>query len=272
MKRLVAILFLLPSLAFGTIARVQSKSANTGSAAGSVTLTITLTSPATIGNTLFVIASAGANINGITFGTKQTVVHTSGASSFAFIPVREASSTIVITANSSVRIAAVAAEYSGTLVSFDIPTLAASGSSTSNATGTLQTTTYANELIVAGMAKTGTAYASEQTAWLTSITNSFVSVLQTSSFNNASTDRAVALLERFVTATGTYSTAGTQANTVWGNFIASFVDNPGCAPGATATPTATPSATATATATSTPTVTPTPCASGISRARAENPQ
>lgn len=248
--RIVAVIFLLiPSLAFGAITRVQSKATSTGAGAAAATLTITLTSNATVGNTLIVSTGAVQNMVTVKYGS-----NTWGACSIfsglalCYIPVREVSNTIVVTPSTSSRMTAIAVEYSGTLIAEDIPPLLAQRASngTTNPTGTLAATTYANELIFAAFLTIG-QYASEQTAWLTSLTNSFVSIVQTSTSSNvAAADRALAVAERFVTSTGTYSTSGTQPSQQAYSFIASFVDNPGgCTPGATATPSATATATAT---------------------------
>ncbi len=210
------------------VTRVQSKSANTGN--GTVaTLTITLDANATIGNTLIVaVASGQTQVASATYGSLTKLYGTLASSvstqtAILFIPVVEASPTIVVNCASNTQIAAVVVEYSGTIIAPDIPPLTATGTATSNATGTLTATRYANELIVAVMGRRGT-FSSEQTGWLTSITNSFLSVLQTSTFTNvANSDKAVAFLERIVTSTGTYSTAGTQASSVFSNIIAAFV-------------------------------------------------
>ncbi len=213
------------------ITRVQSKAANTGN--GTVaTLTITLDANATIGNTLIVaMASGQTQVASATYGslTRFYVNLQSAASTqtaIFYIPIIEASPTIVVNCASNTQIAAVAVEYAGTIIAPDIPPLAASGTATTNATGTLTATRYANELLVAVMGRRGT-FTVDQTAWLTSITNSFSSVAQTSTITNVSnSDKAVAFLERIVTSTGTYSTAGTQASSVFSNIIATFVDNP----------------------------------------------
>lgn len=210
------------------IARVQSKTANTaGSAATS--LTITLGSNATIGNTLLIGFVAAVSIpTRFKFGSNTEVPFaTFGANNvtmaYAFVPVQEASNSIVITFSSSLA-AAVAVEYSGRLIACDLPILSNSNAgSTSNATGTTATSNYANELAVAIMA-TRFATTTEQTAWLASITNSFTSVAQTSSNANTSGDREIAFLEKIVSSTGTFQTTGTQSNAQWANMIATFTE------------------------------------------------
>ncbi len=247
------------------ITEIQHKAANTGATAAT-SLTITLDANATVGNTLIGTISSGQFITRAKYGSNTDMFWASRSTgslvtSIVYVPVKEASPTIVLTLNGTVHCAAVFTEYSGTLITSDIPPLSATGSSVTNTTGTLASTGYANELIVAAM---GTAFATTtiQTAWLTSPTNSFSSVAQTSSNQNAAGDREVAFLERIVTSTGTYQTQGTQANNAWSNLIASFTDNPTPTPTATATATSTPTATATATSTATPTstatATPTP--------------
>ncbi len=214
------------------IARVQSKVNSTG--AGTATsLTVTLTGNATVGNTLMVcsVESVGV-LSQVKYGTNSWVPMTlTGANNvnlgFGFVPVVEASATVVITVTGAAqRIAAIVIEYSGRLIACDFPPLqATSAGSTTNATGTTATTLAANELILGVMARAGT-FTTEQTAWLTSPTNSFASVVQTSSSSNNAGDRALAVLERIVTSTGTFSTAGTQASAAWSNVIASFSDDP----------------------------------------------
>ncbi len=201
------------------VSRVQTKAASTG-AGTAASVTATLDANATIGNTLIIAFDSGANVTTVKYGSNSFVWINN--THMAFVPVVEASPTIVVSTGSSVRTAVIVAEYRGTIIASDVPMLIATGSSTSNATGTLATTRYANELIIAVMARQGST-ASEQTAWLTNPTNSFASVLQTSTSSTNAADRWVALLERFVTATGAYSTAGTQANVAWQNGIVSFV-------------------------------------------------
>ncbi len=247
------------------ITEIQHKAANTAGTAAT-SLTITMDANATVGNTLVLALSAGQFPTRIKYGSNTDMFWSTRATGaivavIGYTHVVEASPTIVITLNGTVHCAAVVTEYSGTLITSDIPPLSATGSSVTNTTGTLASTGYANELIVASMV-TSFATTTNQTAWLTSPTNSFSSVAQTSSSINTTADREVAFLERIVTSTGTYQTQGTQANNAWANLIASFTDNPTPTPTATATPTSTPTATATATpsatATSTPTPTPTP--------------
>ncbi len=218
------------------IARVQSKTANNGSTAGT-TLTITLTGNGTVGNTLFVgFVGAGGIPSRFKYGSNTEVpfaefVANNVFAAYAVVPIQEASTSIVITMGSQLA-AAVAVEYSGRLITCDLPPLSASNSSgTSNTSGTTATSNYANELAVS-IASARFATATEQTAWLTSTTNSFTSVAQTSSSANTTSDREIAFLEKIVTSTGTFQTTGTQpANSGWVNLIATFTDNPLVTPG-----------------------------------------
>jgi hypothetical protein len=224
--------YLLQSAPIG-ITRVQSKTGNSGNAT-TATVTITLDAAATIGNTLIfaVCTQSGPGhasyIHGsstdffVAFHNDATGLIKTG---IGYCPVQEASATITLTLNTASYHAYVAVEYSGISIGPDIMPFGAVGSSTTNTTPTLATTNYPNELIVAAMGTRG-SWSSAQTAWLTSPTNSFTSVGQTSSFTNLTpNDRAVAFLERIVTSTGAYSTAGTQANNRYSNQIASFFES-----------------------------------------------
>ena len=100
--------------------------------------------------------------------------------------------------------AGVLTEYSCTNIVPDVWRVGNTGNS-----ATTDTTTQANELIVAVAGQRGT-FSSEQTSWASSPTNSFSIVSETSSFvNTTNNDRAVAFLERIVTSAGTYSTGVT---------------------------------------------------------------
>jgi hypothetical protein len=112
-------------------------------------------------------------------------------------------------------------EYSGVKLRPDGMPIDNTSNVASNSTRSI-TASGLNNLLISAHGTRGT-FASEQTGWLTAITNNFTSVLQTSSFiNTANTDRAIALCERIVSEPGSYSAAGTQSATAWCNQIWSF--------------------------------------------------
>jgi hypothetical protein len=112
-------------------------------------------------------------------------------------------------AGSGAAMSGVLVEYSGKNIVPDVWALPKTGTSTTPNTNVTDTTTSPNDLIVSALAQRG-AFASEQTAWASSPTNSFSIVAQTSTFiNTTNNDRAIAALERFATATGTFSTGVT---------------------------------------------------------------
>jgi len=118
---------------------------------------------------------------------------------------------------------AIGVEYSGAKFRPDLAALFNTAVSTSPSTNSL-TTNYGNELLVAIFGRKG-AQTSEQTSWLSGITNSFSSVAQTSSFSNTANDSAVAFCERIVSSAGSYSSAGTQTSAAWATVLEGFVSD-----------------------------------------------
>lgn len=113
-------------------------------------------------------------------------------------------------------------KYSCTNIVRDVWRVGNTGNSTALTTATTDTTTQANELIVAVAGQRGT-FSSEQTSWASSPRNTFSIVSETSSFvNTTNIDRAIGFLERIVTSAGTYSTGVTGNSNQFACNIASF--------------------------------------------------
>jgi len=221
---------------FGTITRVQSASANSGNAAGA-SVTITFSSTLTVGNLIVFAICYNNNVaprlddagsparNRVPCGVARNAGPPT-LTALGFCPVQTAGTTMTLQRFDGTNFvgAVVGVEYSGVKLRLDQTTTGAGATSTTEATDTI-TTTQPNEVVIAAMGTSG-QYAAEQTGWLTGITNSFTSILQTSSFvNTAGNDRAVAFLERIVSAPGSYSTGGTQTSGGWANVIGSFVSD-----------------------------------------------
>ncbi len=271
MKRLIVYLTLLAyvSYTYATITDVQSTSGSTGSAAVNVsTFTMTLTNNPAVGNWIFGCITVGAStrpldvtISGATAGNytphRFPMISTAAQWGNLFaIPVTTGTTKVItVTSNGgNVNMSGTAVEYSADRGLFADIWKSGTGTSTTAATGTSVATNFPNELLVGCVSTRGT-FASSNTGWLTSITGSFSSVIQATTFQNSSNaDMGTAQLERIVSATGTQSTGGTLSSNVWGAALYSFSE-PTATPTATATATAT--STATATATFTPTATPT---------------
>ncbi len=233
-------LIITPQVATGqttaTITRVQSASANTGAAAAA-SFTVTFGANLTAGNIVAFAACSdtAVGIRLIEVGVPNlgySAMRTSGANSttasIGFLLVQQSGNAQVLATpgyapQTNVNAALVAVEYSGVKLRPDGYPITNTGSSTSPSTTAL-TTLGSNDLLFAAFGQRGT-FASEQTAWLTAPTNSYSSVLQTSSFTNTSSDRAVAFLERIVSSPGSYSTAGTQNNITWSTVSAALVSD-----------------------------------------------
>jgi hypothetical protein len=131
--------------------------------------------------------------------------------------------TISTVGGTNVASAGVIGEYTGNRASFD-KSARNTGSSASPSTGTTSTTAVPNELVF-GVLGTRGAYSTATTVF-SSPTNSFAIVDQANStINTANADRAVALLVKLLTATGTTSTAATISSARWAGGIASILEN-----------------------------------------------
>jgi hypothetical protein len=222
------------ALTSGVIQRVQSASGNTGNAPAA-SYTITFSGALTPGNLVVIAWATSSSSEIIVSDSLSARAFNCGSnqggsimrSGISFLIAQAADTVLTCTTNAggTTGSGAVAVEYSGASLRVDSPVqTTVASASTTNQCGTI-TTRFGNELLVASLGQR-LAFTSEQTSWLTAPTNSFSSVLQTSSFaNNIATDRAVAFLERIVSAAGSYSTAGTQSSGVYANCIASFVSS-----------------------------------------------
>lgn len=221
------------SLSQAAITRVQSKTANSGSA-GVTSQSVVLDSAPTAGNYIVLVA-----VSGITAAPEDrfTVDNTSGiiwtgklyssANNVIILMMlgrvfSGASATITVSIATSSRVAMVAAEYSGTNLRLD-KEMAATGSSTSLASGATATTANANELWVGGMGQRASSAIT-----FSSPTNSFSIVGQTTSTGTATNnERAAALLERIVTSTGTANAGVTSdQNFQWAAMAMTFEETP----------------------------------------------
>ncbi len=261
MKRLIPLLLLIPSMAFGAITEVQTKTA--ASTTGVTSQTCVLTAAPTPGNIVVVSVGLLSSSSGDVSAPNINFVYKSvagGSSCNSIVAVgmaqTSASATITVTSPSSGGIAIVATEYSG--VDADVDRWASNtGATNADDSGTTAATTTANELWIGtlvhrfGTTSSGAAYASP--------TNSFTIRGQVVSTINSSADRLVGQLEKIVSATGTANTGATSSggsgSNTWSGQIIALRES--CAPTPTATATFTPTATATSTATSTATATAT---------------
>jgi hypothetical protein len=216
-------LCLLVSQVQATIARVQTKTSNSGSSnVTSLTNTsIVLNSAPTNGNILVLVAavnSANGNCQ-IVQPSDGSITWTywgeAGASNVGIIMgvgmvYSGASATINVNAVTTGGIAMVVEEYTITNPVID-QRASNTGTSTGPSSGFTNTTTGANELWIVGISDrvtNGTTFSSP--------TNSFSIVGQDHTTVNATTDRSVALLDKIVTSTGVASSAVTAgASAVW---------------------------------------------------------
>lgn len=198
------------------ITRVQSKTAASNSTTAP---TITLNSTPTPGNIIVMavgvptslwIPPAG-NIDWLIF---PFTVSASRTGMIAVGAVRASPSATITLAQPSGASAIVAAEYSGLGGVFHDRQMAASGNSTSPASGAAATTTDAVELWVGCLF--GAVARTDTSTFFSSPTNSFAIVGEVNSTLNTASDRTVALTERIVSATGAPNTGATAAiSGVW---------------------------------------------------------
>lgn len=198
------------------IARVQSKTANSG-AAGVTTLNLVFDAAPTDGN-IVVIAAAGLGTSSAAFSsmsvTGTNIVwmqccpavqggsNMTGILAVGFV-LASASATVTVTDLSSGGIAIAGAEYSGCAPFFD-QYASAVATTTTPSSGATGTTSSANQLWVASI---GHRAVSGGTFSLP--TNSFAIVGQDKSSIGSTSDRSVALLERIVSGTGTANAGAT---------------------------------------------------------------
>lgn len=236
-----ALFLLLASVALcqATIARVQSKAANTAGT-NATTLALTFDATPTAGNIVVIVAqNAGSNLpmwmaaqNGIAWLDNEQIIGNGSSAIFVGrISSTIASATVTITMSTAQPIAAVGVEYSGTAIRVD-KTVYANGNSTSAASGATETTVNANELWVGLVGVRGT-----NANTISSPTNSFSIVAQTNTTNGTSNaDRTVGFLERIVTSTGTANAGGTVTSNLWTAQAMTFEETPTTTAGSTSIP------------------------------------
>lgn len=226
MKKLLLLFLLLPSLCFGTITRVQSKTATTGGTNGA--LNLVLDAAPTNGN-LLILAAIGSVAAGGPLIASTADITWIPAAKFAttseiiifigYVRTGSASATIALTQPTTQPIAAVCAEYSGfTSARFDRSAFA-SGSSTSPSSGATSTTRTAAELWIGAIGQRG-----QNTATFSAPGGSFAIVGQTGTTNNtANNDRSVCLLEQIAAGTGTPTASATSdQNNGWSAYCLTF--------------------------------------------------
>jgi hypothetical protein len=212
-RRILALLLLSASLASATIARVQSKAGDSG-ASGVTTYTLTLDSATTAGNYVVIASAANGShritSTGVTWLTRDMAGASGTSVMISYGLVLSGFTTIDFASTSTGGFAVVAVEYSGTNITAD-KFVSATGSSTSPNSGAAATTATANELFVGAIGlrfSGGTTFSSPG--------GSFSIVGQDTTSISSTADRAVAFLEKIVTATDTPTISATAANSgVW---------------------------------------------------------
>lgn len=227
---LFALCSLVPLLsAEAAITRVQTVTASTGASNALSTLTVTLGSAPTAGNIVVIaLATNGAPFSHITEAAGYTWSYFPAARSTSDLYVTlavarigaGAGTGITITIPTSNPMAVIAAEYSGTNIRVDqtmstVPTVGG----TAIATGATPTTTNANELWLGALGCRGL-----NAVTFSAPTNGFSIVGQTgTTVNLTNADRSVALLEQFVTSTGTANAGATISQSgFWGAVVGTF--------------------------------------------------
>ena len=209
-------------------ARVQSKTANTGSAAAG-TISMTLNTTPVSGNTLIAVISTRGTSSGRVTGITQTgaawtraaqAANSSGTTTeIWYAPNVSGAGTAISIAQASLRSAAVVMEYSGVLTASPLDVTAnATGNSSSASTGTTAATSQASELWIGGIGMVNSGYT------LSSILNSFTSVASSQTTNSTAGNNAKTYaLEKWVSASGTAGTGATvSTSSQWSGAIATF--------------------------------------------------
>lgn len=193
---------------------VQSKTGFTNSA---TTVDVIFDTTPTAGNIVVAAACTSGSMPHIT-GTAidfWSVVRSANLATSASLSVGwvQASPAATITANinSAAPISMVIAEYTGISLSLD-QAIGAIGSGTTPSSGASDTTTAVNELWLGAIGARNTGPGTLFSAPL----NSFAIVDQTNTTSGgANADRAIVLLSRIVSATGTVTAACTSSGTNW---------------------------------------------------------
>lgn len=234
MTKLLSLLALLAlsTSASATITQVQSKTASSGGT-NAASLSLVFDTQPTAGNVLIIAANnsaSGLNMLRITeqAGLSWTVYTRSGSSGSICLFVGRvsstiASSTITLTGPSG-PMAAVGAEYTGSVgaLRLDRQAAATASSGTAVASGATETTSTAAELWVGG----GTARGNGTLTYTQS--GSWAIVGQTGTTNNtANADVTVALVQQIVSGTSTPNAAMTSsASGHWAAAILTFDETP----------------------------------------------
>lgn len=223
-----------------TISRVQVVNSTTMTTNGS-TLTFS-PSALTAGNYIIITVTYGNGIDfrvntsgtekdliggkvGVGWSTGQSIYNTV----YLYRVITGGQTSIVLTTltGGTGQMSGILAEYSAKNLTPDVWRTGNTASSQTLTTNTTDTTNYANELVIATFGMKGT-FASEQTGWANTPTNSFTIISQTSSSLNGVNDKATAMSEKIVTSTGTQSTGVSTSLTAaqWLGNIVTFREIP----------------------------------------------
>ena len=208
---------------------VRVSSAASGSSGAVTSLGVTVAAPAD-GNTLVAVITTSGTTTGQVSSITQTgatwtraaqAANAAGVTASIWYATNLSGAGTAITINlaSSLRAAAVVAEYSGVLAASPVDQTANStNNSASPVTGTTATTTQGSEVWVGGIAFINNSIT------LGSILNSFSSVANTSSSGgNANVNIGVYALDKIVSATGAASSGGTLSSaSQWAGALATF--------------------------------------------------
>ena len=225
---------------FATPARVGNAATGNTGANAVTSFTVTMSASPASGNTLVaVITTRGYSANRVSsiFQTGVTWTKAPGAegvntssSSGSTTEIWYGSNvtvgagtaaTINFPAATTLRAAAVVAEYSGLLTASPLDVTASSSNASNNitaATGTTANTTQANELWIGGIGLRDSTYN------LGTPTNAFTQVASANSTNNTTTNTNAKafFLDNIVTSTGAANTSGTITSSRWSGAIATF--------------------------------------------------
>lgn len=231
MKKLILLLLVLATPAFGAITRVQSKTATSGGSAVA-SLNLVFDAAPTNGNFIVIAASAQAANVGMSVDSDANITwfgNSKGTNAIVTVligQVKTASASATVTINllstTNVAVCAVGAEYSGITNILIDRTAASTGTGTAVDTGTTSSTTIGNELLVAGVAVRGSGG-----PVLSSPTNSFNLIAQASTTVTSVNDKTVGLLDKIVSSTGTANTGVTSGvSGAWAGHIVTIAEAP----------------------------------------------
>jgi hypothetical protein len=224
------------AIGFATPVRVRSSTGNTGTNTVA-SFTVTMSAAPAIGNTLVAVITTRGNSANRVNSISQAGVTWTKASGAEGINTNATSgstteiwygksitagvgtvATIAFPAATSLRAAAVIAEYSGVLLDSPLDkTSSASGNSATASTGTSAATTQTHELWIGGIGFRDSSYN------LGTPTNGFTTIASANSTNGTTNTNAKAnFLEKIVSATGIAGSSGSVTSSRWSGAIATF--------------------------------------------------